>query len=73
MRHIYMYLTLFFTFIIGSHEGFVALWKSPGGEPDQVFPYSVASLPPEDQKRLEKGIVIDSKEELIQLLEDYLS
>lgn len=73
MKQIPIYLTLIFAFILGSHEGFVALWRSPGGEPDQVFPYSVSSLPRADQQRLEKGIVIESREELMRLLEDYLS
>ena len=73
MRHRYWYLTLFFTFLLGSHKGFIALWTSPGGEPDHIFPYSVSSLPPADQKRLEAGIEIRSEEELLALLEDYLS
>ena len=73
MRQIPLYLTLIFSFILGVHEGRVALWRTPGGEPDTVFPYSAASLPPADQKRLEEGIVIDSEEDLMRLLEDYLS
>ncbi len=73
MRHTILYLTLFFTFLLGSHEGFIALWTSSGGEPAHIFPYSVASLPPEDQKRLEAGISVESVTELASLLEDYLS
>lgn len=73
MRYLSIYLTLFFAFLLGSHEGFVALWTQPGGEPAYVFPYSVSSLPTEDQKRLETGIPIESEETLIRLLEDYLS
>ena len=73
MRLSYVYLTLIFTFLIGIHEGYVALWREPGGKPDLIFPYSAASLPEEDQKRLEAGISIGSEEELIHLLEDYLS
>lgn len=73
MRHPYWYLTLFLAFLLGSHEGFVALWLSPGGKPDHIFPYSVASLPPADQQRLEEGIRIESEADLMQLLEDYLS
>lgn len=73
MRHGYWYLTLFFAFLLGTHDGFVALWISPGAAPDRIFPYSVSSLPPEDQIRLEKGIQINTKEELLALLEDYLS
>lgn len=73
MRYRQIYLTLFLAFLLGSHEGFIALWRSPGGEPDQVFPYSVASLPPEDQQRLKEGIRIESEADLLRLLEDYLS
>ena len=73
MRQPYIYLTLIFTFLLGIHEGFVALWSESGGKPDLIFPYSAASLPEEDQKRLEAGIHIDSEEALIHLLEDYLS
>ena len=73
MRHLTIYLALFFTFLLGSHEGFIALWTTPGGDPDVIFPYSVASLPPEDQRRLEAGITLAGEEELVRLLEDYLS
>lgn len=73
MRYRQTYLTLFLAFLLGSHEGFIALWRSPGGEPDKIFPYSVASLPPEDQQRLKEGIFIESEADLQRLLEDYLS
>ncbi len=73
MRHRYWYQILIFAFILGSHKGFVALWTSPAVEPDYIFPYSVAALPRSDQERLEAGIKIRSKEELMELLEDYLS
>ncbi len=68
-----LYLTLFFAFLLGSHEGFVALWTSPGGDPAHIFPYSLDSLPPADRQRLEQGITIESEAELQALLEDYLS
>jgi hypothetical protein len=68
-----LYLALIFAFLLGSHEGFLALWKEPDPEPIQVFPYKVSSLPREDQKLLEQGIRIQTGEELIALLEDYLS
>ena len=69
----HLYLTLIFAFLLGSHEGFVALWKEPEPEPVKIFPYTVASLPREDQLRLEQGIRIESTDELLALLEDYLS
>ncbi len=66
-------LFLLFSFILGSHEGYIALWKDGDPKPVRVFPYSVRSLPQADQEALEKGIRIDSESELIRLVEDYLS
>lgn len=68
-----VWLALAFSFILGSHNGYVALWEGDDPEPKKVFPYSVSSLPQADQKRLEEGIHVESKRELIQLVEDYLS
>ena len=73
MRLRYGYLTLIFTFLLGCHEGFVALWKPPTEEPAAVFPYAVTSLPQADQQRLKKGIEIPNSDALMALLEDYLS
>ncbi len=59
--------------LLGIRDGYIALWKTGEKEPVQVFPYQVSSLPPADQERLREGIVIESKEELISLIEDYFS
>ena len=67
------YLALLCLFLLGSYKGYIALWTDSSKEPAKVFPYSVKSLPPADQKRLEKGIKISSAEELYELLQDYLS
>ena len=67
------YLALFCLFLLGTYKGYIALWTDKTKEPAKVFPYSVASLPPADQKRLEKGIEISSPEQLYALLQDYLS
>ena len=72
-KKILPYLTLFFTFLLGNYNGFIALWQLPESSPRVVFPYSTASLPPVDQEKLAKGIRIESEEELRNLLEDYLS
>ena len=66
-------IILLFGFILGSHGGFIALWKDGEPEPIRTFPYSVSSLPPADRQALERGIRIESREELLHLLEDYLS
>ena len=62
-----------FGFILGIHEGRVALWKDNQKNPMKVFPYQASMLPEADQQRLEKGIHVDSLSELYKLIEDYLS
>lgn len=60
-------------FLLGIHEGKIALWKENDPEPMQVFPYRAELLPEADQKALKKGIKIDSIRQLNSLIEDYLS
>ncbi len=60
-------------FLLGIHEGKIALWKDNQKKPMKVFPYQASILPEEDQKRLEQGIHVDSLNELYKLVEDYLS
>ena len=59
--------------LLGSFRGFVALFEEGKSEPRQVFPYSVASLPPEDQDALRKGIPVPSEKALQHMLEDFMS
>ena len=73
MKLRYWYLALIFTFLLGCRDSFIALWKIPEPDPVCVFPYAVSSLPPQDRERLQKGIRVDTMEEMAQLLEDYLS
>ena len=73
MKGFPIYLTLIFTFLLGTHEGFVALWRDDASIPAEVFPYRAERLPPADQQALKRGIRIRSEEELDRLLEDYLS
>lgn len=69
----YGYLTLILAFLIGNYNGYIALWTDGAKEPTKVFPYSVTSLPPADQEKVNAGIRVDSPDDLKQLLEDYLS
>ena len=73
LRKICSYLALFFWFLLGSYQGYIALWTAPNQKPTKVFPYRVESLPTADQEKLAKGIQIRSTEELYQLIQDYLS
>lgn len=68
-----VYIALFFGFLLGVHQGKIALWKDGNPNPVRIFPYRVTSLPVADQEALEKGIKIDSDSQLASLLEDYLS
>lgn len=60
-------------FLLGIHEGKIALWKDNNPEPIKVFPYSAKLLPEADQKALEKGIKADSIRQLQELIQDYFS
>ena len=60
-------------FILGVHEGKVALWMDGKKTPIRVFPYSASSLPEEDQRKLEQGVHFDSIRELKRFVEDYMS
>ena len=73
MKGFPIYLTLIFTFLLGTHEGFVALWRDNVPIPAEVFPYRTESLPPADLLALKMCIRIRSDEVLDRLLEDYLS
>ena len=64
---------LLFGFILGIHEGKVALWKDGKQDPIKVFPYQASTLPKADQKRLEDGIHVESISQLRKMIEDYFS
>ena len=63
---------LLFGYILGIKDGYIALWKDGNSNPT-VYPYRAEMLPQEDQQRLQNGIRINSKADLIRLVEDYLS
>ncbi len=62
-----------FGFLLGIHEGRIALWKDEDPQPYKVFPYHARMLPADDRRALEEGIRFESAEELVRMLEDYLS
>lgn len=68
-----LYSILLIGFLLGIHEGKIALWENGSKEPVKVFPYYASMLPEPDQKALEKGIVVPDSHRLNKLLEDYLS
>ena len=64
---------IMFGFLLGVHEGRIALWKGEDPEPIKVFPYYARMLPAVDRRALEEGIRFESAEDLVRVLEDYLS
>ncbi len=64
---------LLFGFLLGVHNGRIALWKDEDPEPFRVFPCPVCVLPPEDQEALMKGIHLDDMEDVNHFLENFLS
>ena len=72
-KRFHIYLSLLFTFLLGIHEGNVALWIEPAREPAVVFPYRAQLLPEQDRNALEQGIRVEKSLLLQQLIEDYLS
>lgn len=53
-------------------DGKLALFEGTD-KPSEVYEVAVASLPPEEQARLQEGIVIESEEMLAALLDNYTS
>ena len=72
IRQLTAYLLLY-GFLLGVHNGNIALWKDDDPQPIQVFPYCASALPQKDQEALRNGIKIDDWDDLTRLLEDYLS
>ena len=70
---IILYSMILVGFLLGIHGGRITLWKDGDPSPVKVFPYSARLLPEKDRQALEKGIHFDTKEELAQRIEDYLS
>ena len=60
------------TFLLGIHEGKIALWKGNDPEPIKVFDYAASNLPEEAQKQLQAGVPIKSIKELRELAKQYL-
>ena len=73
MKYRKQIIALALSFLLGTHNGYIALWKDGCEKPLRVFPYQVKMLPLADQLALKKGIVIKSDSALAEFLEDYLS
>jgi hypothetical protein len=59
-------------YLLGIHEGKIALWKGNDPEPIKVFDYEASKLPEDAQKQLQAGVPIKSIKQLRELAEQYL-
>lgn len=64
---------LLFGFLLGIHEGRVAIWRDEEEKPWRILPYPAIVLPSATQSQLKQGIRIETMEDLEQLLENLLS
>ncbi len=60
-------------FLLGSYKGRLAVWKGDDPQPYRVYPCPVYLLPKEERDALQRGIRIDSMEDLSAFLENFLS
>ncbi len=60
-------------FLLGSYKGRLAVWKDNDPEPYRVYPCPVYLLPKEERDALQRGIRIDSMDDLSDFLENFLS
>lgn len=68
-----LYSIILLGFLIGIHNGKIALWRDNNPTPVKVFPYRAEILPEADQSALRKGIRINNITDIQRLLQDYLS
>lgn len=60
-------------FLLGTYHGRLAVWKGDDPEPYRVYPCPVYLLPKREQDALQKGIRIDSMDDVSDFLENFLS
>lgn len=60
-------------FLLGIHEGRVAIWREGEEKPWRVLPYPAIVLPSATQAQLKQGIRIDTMDDLERLLDNLLS
>ena len=66
-------LTLACGFLLGVRNGKLALWADGRSQPEQIYDIREDSLPPADRLRLRRGIRLETREAVWELLENYLS
>lgn len=65
-------LTLAAGFLLGLRNGRLTLWQDDDPHPVQIYDIREDSLPPADRLTLRRGIRAENRQELWQILENYL-
>lgn len=58
-------------FLLGLRGGRLTLWQEGNAHPLQIYDIREDSLPPYDRLLLRRGILVESREALWQILENY--
>lgn len=61
------------SFLLGVHNGRLAMWKDEDPTPCKVFPCPIVVLPGPVQEQLKSGIRLETIEDVNRLLENFLS
>ena len=61
------------SFVVGSYNGRLAVWKDDDPEPFRVFPCPVYLLPKKDRDALSAGIRVETMDDVKNFLENFLS
>ena len=64
---------LMMSFLLGVHDGRLAMWKDEDPTPCKVFPCPIIVLPKQVQQQLKTGIRLQTIDDVNQLLENFLS
>ena len=65
-------LVLIMGFLLGIQDGKLTLWREGESHPVQIYDIRADTLPPADQVLLRKGIHVEDRQALWQILENYL-
>ncbi|MEG1687189.1 MAG: hypothetical protein RR276_04835 [Angelakisella sp.] len=60
-------------YFIKEYNGHVSVMRSGSDQPEMIFDISTKMLPELDRKQLSDGIYVETYEELVRLIEDYIS
>ena len=61
------------SFLLGVHDGRLAMWKDEDPTPCKVFPCPILVLPRAVQEQLKAGIRLETMDDVNRLLENFLS